>query len=105
MVRLSCLTFYGPNRSDHTNTERLYETLSNKYFVDEYYDLAFITPLSEMAGFLWSVVDVLIIDGIVNGVGQVCKLAAGLTSFKMTGNIQRHAMVLVIGMVCLMTVL
>lgn len=84
---------------------RIHEVLQNKYYVDEFYDFAFITPLREMALFLWAFVDVLLIDGVVNGVAQGCKLMGGLLSFNMTGSLQRHAMAIVIGMVCLITVL
>lgn len=83
----------------------IYDTLWNKYFVDEFYGAVFVKPLREMSEFLWSFVDVKIVDGIVNGVGEFCRFIAGTLSFKMSGSIHRHAMVLVIGLVCLFSIL
>lgn len=83
----------------------VYETLVNKYWVDEFYDRWIVQPLREMSGFLWSIVDVVVVDGIVNGVGQLMTLIAGLISFRMTGSVHRHGMVLVMGLVVLLVVL
>lgn len=83
----------------------LYDTLWNKYFVDEFYFAVFVKPLREMSEFLWAFVDVKIIDGMVNGAAEFCRFIAGTLSFKMSGSIHRHAMVLVVGLVCLLSVL
>ena len=46
--------------------------LENKYYVDEFYDATVVNPLvSTSRGFLWQIVDVQIIDGIVNGAAGV----------------------------------
>ena len=83
----------------------VYNTLSNKYFVDEFYVEHVVTPVREIAEFLWAFVDVKIIDGAVNSAGEICRFIAGTVSFKMTGSIHRHAMVLVVGLVCVLSVL
>jgi len=83
----------------------LYETLLNKYWVDEIYDANIVRPLRDMSGFLFRVFDVKIIDGIVNGFAQACTLGAGSISFMMSGSVHRHAMVIMIGIICLLTVL
>jgi NADH-quinone oxidoreductase subunit L len=84
---------------------RVYETLSNKYWVDEFYSAKFVQPMRDMAEFLWAFVDVKIVDGAVNGVAEFSRFIAGSVSFKMTGSLHRHAMVLVVGLVCLLSVL
>jgi NADH-quinone oxidoreductase subunit L len=84
---------------------RLHSLLSHKYYVDEIYGSAIVKPLSDMAYFMWKGIDVIIVDGIVNGVGQAFTLIGGLTSFRMTGSLHRHGMVLILGFVCLLTVL
>jgi NADH-quinone oxidoreductase subunit L len=84
---------------------KTYETLLNKYWVDEFYDRYFVQSLRDMSEFLWRIIDVLIIDGIVNGVGQACALIGGLASFNMSGSLHRHAMVIVLGLFCLLSVL
>jgi NADH-quinone oxidoreductase subunit L len=82
-----------------------YDMLLNKYYVDEMYDAYIVTPLREMSHFMWKVIDTMIIDGVVNGVGQACTLIGGLASFRMSGSLHRHAMVLVLGILCMLTVL
>ena len=74
-------------------------------FRSEFYFGYIVEPLKEMSMFLWKVVDTMIIDGIVNGVGQACTLVGGLASFRMTGSLHRHGMVLVVGIICMLTVL
>lgn len=88
-----------------TSCSGVYNTLSNKYFVDEFYVANVVTPVREIAEFLWAFVDVKIIDGAVNSAGEICRFIAGTVSFKMTGSIHRHAMVLVVGLVCVLSVL
>lgn len=83
----------------------VYNTLWNKYFVDEFYFAAVVKPVREMSEFLWAFVDVKIIDGVVNGTAELCQFMAGAMSFKMSGSMHRHAMVLVVGLVCLLSVL
>ena len=83
----------------------VYNTLSNKYFVDEFYFAKIVQPVRDIAEFLWAFVDVKIVDGAVNGVAELSRFLAGTISFKMTGSVHRHAMVLVVGLVCLLSVI
>jgi NADH-quinone oxidoreductase subunit L len=83
----------------------LHALLSDKWRIDELYDAVIVTPVKDMSLFLWKVVDTKIIDGIVNGVGQACMLIGGLLSFRMSGSLHRHGMVLMAGLVCLLTAL
>lgn len=83
----------------------VYNTLWNKYYVDEFYFANIVQPIRDMAEFLWAFIDVKIVDGAVNGVAEMCRFVAGSVSFKMTGSVHRHAMVLVIGLVCLLSVM
>ena len=49
----------------------LYKLIYNKYFVDEIYDAVVVNPVvSGSREVLWKGVDVTMIDGAVNGVGQ-----------------------------------
>jgi len=50
----------------------LYTTLLNKYWVDEIYDAVIVQPVKLISTYLlWKFVDVIIIDGIVNGAGTL----------------------------------
>jgi NADH-quinone oxidoreductase subunit L len=88
-----------------SNFSRVHNLLWNKYFVDEFYGKTIVTPIREMSEFLWSFVDVKVVDGIVNGLAELCRFIAGTVSFKMTGSLHRHAMVLMVGLACLLSIL
>jgi NADH-quinone oxidoreductase subunit L len=85
--------------------QRCYQTLLNKYWVDELYGKVFVEPLRDMGAFLYRVFDVIIVDGVVNGLAHATNLVAGVTSFKMSGSLHRHGMVIMLGVVCLLTAL
>lgn len=98
----------GPSPTATTLKERFakaHAVLTNKYYVDEFYQTYIVTPVREMSLFMWRVIDTIIIDGIVNGLGQACMLIGGLASFRMSGSLHRHGMVFVLGIICLLTVL
>lgn len=83
----------------------LYELLQNKYWVDEIYSKHIVAPLKDMSTFLFRIFDTLVIDGLVNGFAQATSLIGGLTSFRMSGSVHRHGMVIVLGIICLLSVL
>jgi NADH-quinone oxidoreductase subunit L len=70
----------------------LYSILTNKYYVDEIYDAILVHPIVVTSReFLWKFVDVLVIDGLVNGIGQsVRSLADGLRHMQ-TGYVRTYA--------------
>lgn len=62
--------------------------------------------LREIAEFLWKVIDIKVINNfLINGLGHLLMGFGGLTSFQMTGNLQRHAMLAMIGITALLVVL
>jgi NADH-quinone oxidoreductase subunit L len=81
----------------------LYRLLSHKYFVDDVYDATIVQPvrLASEDG-LWKIVDVRIIDGTVNGVGQ---LVAGFSQTMrrvQTGSVRVYAASLLLGAVAIL---
>ncbi|MBI2602056.1 MAG: NADH-quinone oxidoreductase subunit L [Deltaproteobacteria bacterium] len=76
----------------------VYRTLYNKYWVDELYDRIIVRPLKEMSEFLWRVVDLGIINGGLNVLGQSLMFLSGVTSFQMTGSLHRYAVVFILGL-------
>ena len=105
----SALTSYflyrnGPSAIAHgwaQKMPRLHRLIDNKYFVDEWYDAKFVSPLRDMSQFLFKIVDVKVVDGFVNAAGQFWSLSAGLLSFQMSGSLHRHAMAIIVGLLCL----
>jgi NADH-quinone oxidoreductase subunit L len=55
----------------------LQKVIYNKYYIDELYDSVFVKPISTLSKFFYSVIDFLVIDLMVEGVG---KLVKGLSS-------------------------
>jgi NADH-quinone oxidoreductase subunit L len=80
-----------PGRISST-ASALYSILTGKYFVDEIYDAILVHPIVVTAReFLWKFVDVLMIDGAINGIGQaVTSLADGLRRMQ-TGYVRTYA--------------
>jgi NADH-quinone oxidoreductase subunit L len=70
----------------------LYSILTNKYYVDEIYHTAVVMPIVVTSrNFLWRFVDTLIIDGIVNGVGQTVRTTADALRHIQTGYVRAYA--------------
>jgi NADH-quinone oxidoreductase subunit L len=81
----------------------LYRLLLNKYYVDEVYDAALVQPIrivSEEA--LWKGVDVRVIDGAVNRVGDVVFGWSMLLRRLQTGSVRAYAASLFLGVVLIL---
>jgi NADH-quinone oxidoreductase subunit L len=77
--------------------------LEHKYYVDEIYDAAIVQPIrivSESA--LWKIVDVRLIDGAVNGVGDTVSGASDLLRRVQTGSVRAYAASLFLGVVLIL---
>jgi NADH-quinone oxidoreductase subunit L len=84
----------------------LYQAIYNKYFVDEIYDAAVVTPLvSGSREVLWKDVDVGVVDRFVNGVGAAARGVGGLLKRFQSGNIRSYATWVVFGSVALIVAL
>jgi NADH-quinone oxidoreductase subunit L len=81
----------------------LYTLLSHKYYVDEIYDVAIVQPIKLLStGGLWKGVDVGMIDGAVNGVGQTVRGASGELRRLQTGSVRTYAAFLFLGVVLIL---
>ena len=81
----------------------LHRLLLNKYYVDEVYDAAVVQPirLTSEEG-LWRVVDVRVIDGAVNGVGEGIADGSSLLRRLQTGSVRAYAASLAFGVVLIL---
>ncbi len=75
----------------------LYHVVYNKYFVDEIYHALVVYPLYRGSVLLWEIFDVLVVDGIVNGVGQVLLGTGQAIRRLQTGMVQNYAFSLLLG--------
>jgi NADH-quinone oxidoreductase subunit L len=81
----------------------VYRMLLNKYYVDEVYDAAVVQPIriaSEDG--LWKVVDVRVIDGAVNGAGEIVGGSSELLRRAQTGSVRAYAASLFVGVVLIL---
>jgi NADH-quinone oxidoreductase subunit L len=86
-----------------TRFSGLYRVLLNKYFVDEIYDAGVVQPIriaSEDG--LWKVVDVRVIDGAVNGAGEIVGGSSELLRRVQTGSVRAYAASLFVGVVLIL---
>jgi NADH-quinone oxidoreductase subunit L len=78
----------------------MHRVLEHKYYVDEIYDAAIVQPIlivSEQG--LWKGVDVRVIDGAVNGVGETVAGSSELLRRLQTGSVVTYAASLLLGVV------
>jgi NADH-quinone oxidoreductase subunit L len=78
----------------------VHKLLSNKYYVDEFYDTVVVQPIKIVStGGLWKGMDAGVIDGSVNGVGLGVRASSmGLRRLQ-TGSIRAYAASLFLGAV------
>ncbi|MDQ3673383.1 MAG: NADH-quinone oxidoreductase subunit L [Gemmatimonadota bacterium] len=91
-------------KRDAVAEEGFEKVLAEKYFVDEGYDRAIVTPTYAISrNVLWRIVDNGIIDGFfVNGSAAVARGFGWMGSRLQTGNTGTYAWVLVIGVVAML---
>jgi NADH-quinone oxidoreductase subunit L len=76
----------------------IYNTLWNKYYVDEIYDSTVVNPIVRSSkSFLWKIFDNKIIDGLVNGLARSVGDVSALLRKMQTGIVQSYALVMMIG--------
>jgi NADH-quinone oxidoreductase subunit L len=81
----------------------IYRLLLGKYYVDELYDAVIVQPIKLLSGgVLWRGVDATLIDGGVNGVGQVVRAGSGALRRLQTGSVRTYAAALFLGAVLIL---
>lgn len=71
--------------------------LYHKWYVDELYDRTIVRPLLALWRGCWRIVDDRLIDGAVNGLGGVARLAGWTGSQLQTGRVSTYLLVFMIG--------
>jgi NADH-quinone oxidoreductase subunit L len=79
----------------------LYQLVSNKYYVDELYDILFINSLKRLGTALWKGFDDFVIDGTINGTAYLIGWLSGVMRRVQTGLVQNYAFAMMIGGVIL----
>ena len=75
-----------------TKTHAMYSIMLNKYYVDDVYNALIVWPVVRMSReFLWKFVDTFMIDGAVNGVGQLIRVSARGLRHMQSGYVRAYA--------------
>lgn len=80
----------------------LHRAVFNKWYIDEIYDYVFVNPCKAAGQFLWKGFDVLVIDGVVNGVANVVMGISGIFRYMQSGYIYNYAFSMVLGVVVML---
>ena len=80
-----------------TKAKSVHSLLMNKYYVDEIYDLLFVRSTKKLAIALWRKFDVAVIDGIVNGAGNMLISFGSYLRLTQSGLVQNYAFSIFIG--------
>ncbi|MEW5900619.1 MAG: NADH-quinone oxidoreductase subunit L [Acidobacteriota bacterium] len=75
----------------------IYKLLSNKYYVDEIYNAAFVDPTVRGSQVIYDHFDLRVIDGTINGTAEVTGLAGKLLSFLQSGLVKDYALIMLLG--------
>ena len=82
----------------------LHRAVYNKWYIDEIYDAMFVNPCKALGQFLWKGFDVVVVDGIVNGVAAIVRGFSGLFRHVQTGMVHNYAFTMVLGVVVIVSV-
>jgi NADH-quinone oxidoreductase subunit L len=78
--------------------QAMYAILTHKYYVDEIYDSVIVWPIfAASKEFLWKFVDILMIDGTVNGVGRAVRGSGSGLRHMQTGYVRTYAAWILLG--------
>jgi NADH-quinone oxidoreductase subunit L len=83
----------------------VHRVLLNKYWVDELYDAAVVTPIYRTSQRLWRFWDEKVVDGAVNGAATVMEGASAVLRLFQTGFVGTYMLFFTLGVVLIMTFL
>jgi NADH-quinone oxidoreductase subunit L len=80
-----------------------YRLLLNKYYVDELYDATVVQPVKIVSEEgLWRGMDARLVDGAVNGTGQVVAGVSAVMRLLQTGSVKAYAASTLLGVVAIL---
>lgn len=86
-----------------TSMKGLYNTLWNKYYLDELYHMVFVNTFFALSNsFLWKVFDVKVVDGAVNGTARLVEVSAQNLRKIQSGVAQNYAVMMLAGIAAIL---
>jgi NADH-quinone oxidoreductase subunit L len=96
VIIVAWLMFRNYKRSEASG---LGKVLENKWYVDELYDAIIVRPLHKFGGFLNSVFERSVVDGLVNGVGKAVNYGSRQLRLLQSGQVGSYVLLMVLSMV------
>ncbi|HQX72302.1 MAG TPA: NADH-quinone oxidoreductase subunit L [Chitinophagaceae bacterium] len=87
-----------------TEEKGLGKVLENKWYVDELYDKVIVQPMHQFGGFLKSVIEKSVIDGLVNGVGRAVNYGGRQLRLLQSGQVGSYILLMVLSMVIIFAI-
>ncbi|MGZ3776452.1 MAG: NADH-quinone oxidoreductase subunit L [Mucilaginibacter sp.] len=88
--------------SDSEERPGLVNLSYHKFYIDEIYDFLIRKPLDGLSVFFYKVVDLLAIDGLVNGLGKITIRSSKGFRLLQTGNVGYYIFMMVIGIIAIL---
>ncbi|MGZ3945971.1 MAG: proton-conducting transporter transmembrane domain-containing protein, partial [Mucilaginibacter sp.] len=88
--------------SDNEERPGLVNLSYHKFYIDEIYDFLIRKPLDGLSVFFYKVVDLLAIDGLVNGLGKITIRSSKGFRLLQTGNVGYYIFMMVIGIIAIL---
>lgn len=108
VIVLAIVIFYTYKKFAVKNFEGKYsgfkKVLSDKWYIDELYDVAVVKPVDRFSNFLKNGVEKMGIDGIVNGVGRFVQYSSRQLRLLQTGQIGSYLLLMVFSIAVLFLV-
>jgi len=83
----------------------LYETWTQKYRLDEFYEGLVVQPVVKFSDRFLAVFDMKVLDGIVNFTGGLARFLGGLLRAFQTGVTTNYALFLIIGVILVLALM
>lgn len=82
--------------SEDADISGIQKLVYHKFYIDEVYDVLFVKPIAMMSNFFAQVIDFLVIDLLVEGIGKTVQYASTELRKAQTGNVGYYVFVMVI---------
>jgi len=80
------------------------KVLENKWYVDELYDKIIVQPLHRFAGFLKSVIETKVVDGLVNGVDKAVNYGSRQFRLLQSGQVGSYVLLMVVSIILIFVI-
>jgi NADH-quinone oxidoreductase subunit L len=101
MIIFAWFTYKNYQRKEATGFAKV---LENKWYVDELYDKIIVQPLHWLGGFLKTIIESKLIDGLVNGVGRAVNYSSRQLRLLQSGQVGSYVFLMVLSMLIVFVV-